>query len=108
MLSHHHSTLIMRSRILVLVKDAHYFGNIEVPEGGDIKLEARGNQALLSVWKKGDTALVWLENTSKPAAYFEIVDIQPRSDLHGEVVEYDESNERPHKVHLDSGTIIVR
>jgi hypothetical protein len=89
------------------VNDAHYFGNIDAEEGGDIKLEARGTKALLSSWKKGDIALVWLENTKKPAAHFKILDIQPRSDLIGQVEEYDESNERPHRVQLESGTVIV-
>lgn len=76
-------------------------------EGGDIKLEARGSQELLSDWKKGDLAIVWLENTGKPAAYFNIIDIQRRPDLIGQVEEYDADNERPHKVYLDSGGVIV-
>lgn len=97
----------MPPRIFILVNDAHYFGNIEAEEGGDIKLEARGTKALLNSWQKGDIALVWLENTLKPAAYFTILDIQPRSDLVGTVDEYDEENERPHRVQLDSGPTIV-
>jgi hypothetical protein len=95
-------------RLFILVNDAQYFGNIDAEEGGDIKLEARGTQDLLSSWKKDDIALVWLENTLEPAAYFHILDIQPRADLVGQVEEYDETNDRPHRVHLDSGTVVVR
>ena len=95
------------SRIFILVNDAHYFGNIDAVEGGTIKLDTKGTQTLLSTWEEGDLALVWIENTKKPAAYFNILDVQPRSDLIGHIEEYDDSLERPHRIQLDNGNYTV-
>lgn len=95
------------AKLFVVANDPIYFKTIKTKEGGEIKIDAKGNQEVIDSCSEGDIAIVWLSGSSSPTAYFTVTDVSPRPDLIGQVEEFDGDNDRPHLVRLENDSTIV-
>lgn len=98
---------MVNSKMFVVVTDPIYFDTLKAEEGGKIKLDARGTQSVFDTCKKGDIAVVWLQDSNFPLAYFNIIKVTNRPDLIGQVEEFDEKKDRPHQVRLDVDDSVI-